>query len=195
MDRTHLESDLEFAGQNKITSTILINECPFSFSWCSNSKCLQLHQMFCILMIFIFMLFLWSGFLVIGCPVKPFTVKSISSLKMSNHKVIMITGDHPLTACQVALDIGMITKNKSLAPASQCLILDKLSPSATPESSTCFWKSRDAKEVVTTSGDPNELIELSQSRALCLTGQTLELYQVSLYTQLIYLIILNWYIW
>eukprot|EP00494_Astrolonche_serrata_P030054 UN30321 len=45
---------------------------------------------------------LFSGFLVFGCPLKPTSKSSILALKNSSHAVVMITGDHVLTACAVA---------------------------------------------------------------------------------------------
>lgn len=118
------------------------------------------------------------GLLVIGCPVKPYTIKSITSLKQSNHKVIMITGDHPLTACQVAIDIGLVTRNPSISISSQCLILENVIDTE----SSCLWKSRDGNEIIKIQPCNKMALEkLAQSRSLCLTGQVLETHQVNSY--------------
>ncbi|KXS17953.1 hypothetical protein M427DRAFT_235935 [Gonapodya prolifera JEL478] len=55
----------------------------------------------------------FAGFLIFHCPLKPHTVDAVKSLSNSSHRVIMITGDNPLTACHVAAEVG-ITKREVL---------------------------------------------------------------------------------
>ncbi|CEM01515.1 unnamed protein product [Vitrella brassicaformis CCMP3155] len=52
----------------------------------------------------------FAGFLVLGCPVKRYTERAIGDLRKSYHSLMMITGDNPLTACQVALDLNIANK-------------------------------------------------------------------------------------
>eukprot|EP01125_Pyxidicula_operculata_P007025 TRINITY_DN2402_c0_g1_i1.p1 TRINITY_DN2402_c0_g1~~TRINITY_DN2402_c0_g1_i1.p1 ORF type:complete len:1145 (-),score=192.14 TRINITY_DN2402_c0_g1_i1:80-3514(-) len=61
---------------------------------------------------------IFAGFLIFECPLKPDSLKGIEVLMKSSHKVVMITGDNPLTACQVAKELKMTTKST--------LILDKV---------------------------------------------------------------------
>ncbi|RQM23089.1 hypothetical protein B5M09_005689, partial [Aphanomyces astaci] len=44
----------------------------------------------------------FGGFVVLDCPLKPDTADVILHLNKSNHKLVMITGDNALTACDVA---------------------------------------------------------------------------------------------
>lgn len=53
---------------------------------------------------------IFAGFLVFACPHKPDSLDTIIQLKASSHAVIMITGDHVLTACAVARDLHIATK-------------------------------------------------------------------------------------
>eukprot|EP01083_Nonionella_stella_P087110 242202_1 len=53
---------------------------------------------------------IFAGFLVFACPHKPDSLDTIIQLKASSHAVMMITGDHVLTACAVAKDLYIATK-------------------------------------------------------------------------------------
>jgi len=53
---------------------------------------------------------IFAGFLVFACPHKPDSLDTIIQLKASSHAVMMITGDHVLTACAVARDLHIATK-------------------------------------------------------------------------------------
>ncbi|RLN89268.1 hypothetical protein BBJ28_00012660, partial [Nothophytophthora sp. Chile5] len=49
----------------------------------------------------------FAGFLVLDCPLKDDTKRTIRELMISKHKVVMVTGDNPLTACDVARQVGI----------------------------------------------------------------------------------------
>lgn len=52
----------------------------------------------------------FGGFLVLSSPLKRDSISVIKQLIDSSHKIVMITGDHALTACQVASDLKIVSK-------------------------------------------------------------------------------------
>eukprot|EP00736_Rhodelphis_marinus_P009660 Rmarinus@m.12517 len=52
----------------------------------------------------------FAGFAVFHCPFKKDTKATIRELQSSLHEIVMVTGDHPLTACHVASDIALSRK-------------------------------------------------------------------------------------
>ncbi|CAH0482113.1 unnamed protein product [Peronospora belbahrii] len=49
----------------------------------------------------------FAGFLILNCPLKTDTKQTIRELMVSKHQVVMVTGDNPLTACDVARQVGI----------------------------------------------------------------------------------------
>jgi cation-transporting ATPase 13A1 len=54
----------------------------------------------------------FAGFVVLTCPLKAPSAKCISGLKKSGHDIMMITGDHMLTACHVAQTLRIISQKR-----------------------------------------------------------------------------------
>lgn len=88
-----------------------------------------------------------------SCPLKPDSKAIIHEIMNSSHKVVMITGDNPLTACHVA-------KQLKMAPKETILIFN-------PESFN--WESIDStvKHPFETADDK----QLVAQYDLCVTGK------------------------
>lgn len=57
----------------------------------------------------------FAGFLVFGCPLKDDAVKAVKMLNESSHRTVMITGDNALTACHVAKEVEIVTRQVLIA--------------------------------------------------------------------------------
>ncbi|RMZ79892.1 hypothetical protein DV738_g2949, partial [Chaetothyriales sp. CBS 135597] len=105
----------------------------------------------------------FAGFLVLQTPLKEDAVKAVRMLNESSHRVVMITGDNPLTAVHVARQVEIVDRD--------CLILD--APENDESGSNLVWKSVDEK--VNISVDPTADIdaEIIADKDLCVTGYAL----------------------
>lgn len=105
----------------------------------------------------------FGGLLVLRNAVKPQTSSTIRQLRRSYHRVVMITGDHPLTACQVAVQVSMST--------GHCLILEPARQSDNP--SALEWRSREDPTQPALPFNAHGLRELAKSHTLCVPGWSL----------------------
>lgn len=102
----------------------------------------------------------FAGFVVIHCPLKPDTRQMIREIIDSSHRVTMITGDNPLTACHVGQVLNFTSKHL------QTLILDEEEDGKEP-----CWKLMDGSESISLIPDtrPKMRVFLG-AHELCLTG-------------------------
>mmetsp|Transcript_25186 Transcript_25186/g.64426 ORF Transcript_25186/g.64426 Transcript_25186/m.64426 type:complete len:951 (-) Transcript_25186:75-2927(-) len=99
----------------------------------------------------------FAGFLVLKSRIKAHTVSALRALRVAKQKVVMITGDHPLTAAQVALDTGLAT----MPP----LLLGRTGQGGLQ------WRSVHGNEVVPF--DSFDLLPLAQRHTLVVAGSEL----------------------
>ncbi|XP_062965706.1 endoplasmic reticulum transmembrane helix translocase isoform X3 [Cynocephalus volans] len=115
------------------------------------------------------------GFIVVSCPLKADSKAVIREIQNASHRVVMITGDNPLTACHVAQELHFIEK-------AHTLILQPPLEKGQP----CEWRSIDGSIVLPlTRGSPKAL---ALEHALCLTGDGLAHLQATDPQQLLHLI-------
>jgi cation-transporting ATPase 13A1 len=105
----------------------------------------------------------FAGFLVLHCPLKEDAKKSVQMLNESSHRVVMITGDNPLTACHVAHEVEIVDRD--------VLILD--APEHDDSGEKLVWRSIDDK--ISIPVDPTKPLDpkIIASKDLCVTGYAL----------------------
>ncbi len=109
----------------------------------------------------------FAGFLVLHCPLKDDAKQAVQMLNESSHRVVMITGDNPLTAVHVAREVEIVDRD--------VLILDV--PGHSDGDKTLVWHSVDDK--IRIEVDPEKPIDsdILQSKDLCVTGHALARFQ------------------
>ncbi|XP_073824966.1 endoplasmic reticulum transmembrane helix translocase-like [Musca autumnalis] len=101
----------------------------------------------------------FAGFVIISCPMKPDSKSVIKELIQASHKVVMITGDNPLTACHVAKELRFTRK--------KLLILSQ----SKKQKGIWQWESIDGETVFDLSGDLKVTLA---DHDLCITGEGLQ---------------------
>ncbi|KAF4125501.1 manganese-transporting P-type ATPase [Geosmithia morbida] len=106
---------------------------------------------------------IFAGFLVLHCPLKDDAKEAVQMLNESSHRVVMITGDNPLTAVHVAREVEIVDR--------EALILD--APEDDKSSDKLVWKSVDDK--ISIPVDPTKPIdpEIIKTKDICVTGYAL----------------------
>ncbi|KFY49750.1 hypothetical protein V496_09812 [Pseudogymnoascus sp. VKM F-4515 (FW-2607)] len=105
----------------------------------------------------------FAGFLVLHCPLKDDAKESVRMLNESSHRVVMITGDNPLTAVHVAREVEIVDR--------EVLILD--APEHDDSGENLVWRSVD--DLVSIPVDPTKPLdkEILATKDLCVTGYAL----------------------
>ena len=105
----------------------------------------------------------FAGFLVLQCPLKPDAKEAVRMLNESSHRVVMITGDNPLTAVHVAHQVEIVDR--------EVLILD--APEHDQSGEKLVWRSVDEKTNIPM--DPKAPLdeEIIRTKDLCVTGYAL----------------------
>lgn len=105
----------------------------------------------------------FAGFLVLHCPLKDDAKDSVRQLNESSHRVVMITGDNPLTAVHVAREVEIVDRD--------VLILD--APEHDDSGEKLVWRSVD--DLTSIPVDPTKPLdaEILATKDLCVTGYAL----------------------
>lgn len=113
----------------------------------------------------------FAGFLVFHCPLKSDSKAAIDMLNKSAHRVIMITGDNPLTACHVAKELDIVEQD--------VLILDKEEDD--DDGNTLAWRTIDDTKRIPVEINDLAGIDVASTKDydLCLTGGAMRLIQHS----------------
>lgn len=106
----------------------------------------------------------FAGFVIISCPMKPDSKAVIKELVQSSHKVLMITGDSPLTACHVARELRFTNKKLLI-----------LTPPQNELSGTWSWVSIDGDRIYPLDDGKSDknISMLLAANDLCITGEGL----------------------
>ncbi|KAA8894991.1 putative cation transporting ATPase [Sphaerosporella brunnea] len=109
----------------------------------------------------------FAGFLVLSCPLKDDAKKAVRMLNESSHRVVMITGDNPLTAVHVAREVEIVDRD--------VLILD--APEEEDSKHELVWRNVD--ETINLPVDPAEPIDpkILMENDICITGHALSKFQ------------------
>ncbi|KAF2502811.1 cation-transporting ATPase 4 [Lophium mytilinum] len=102
----------------------------------------------------------FAGFLILQCPLKDDAKDAVRMLNESSHRVVMITGDNPLTAVHVAREVEIVDRD--------CLVLD--APEHDESGQNLVWRSIDDK--VSIAVDPTKPLdpEILKTKDICVTG-------------------------
>ncbi|KIW77039.1 hypothetical protein Z517_09485 [Fonsecaea pedrosoi CBS 271.37] len=105
----------------------------------------------------------FAGFLVLQTPLKEDAIRAIQMLNESSHRVVMITGDNPLTAVHVAREVEIVDRD--------CLILD--APEHDDSGTKLVWRSVDEKTIIPVDPTADLDPKILETKDLCVTGYAL----------------------
>lgn len=109
----------------------------------------------------------FAGFIIISCPLKPDSKYAIKEIIQASHKVMMITGDNPLTACHVA---------KELRFSRRTIVILTPPEEAAHESSEYrpSWRWESINQEVQLPVDSRTVKDLYREYDFCITGEGLQ---------------------
>ncbi|EMC96368.1 hypothetical protein BAUCODRAFT_33696 [Baudoinia panamericana UAMH 10762] len=102
----------------------------------------------------------FAGFLVLQCPLKDDAIKAVQMLNESSHRVVMITGDNPLTAVHVAKQVEIVDRD--------VLILD--APEHDESGQNLVWRSVDDKVNIRVDPAADLDADILKTKDICVTG-------------------------
>ncbi|KAI1079244.1 hypothetical protein F5B20DRAFT_544165 [Whalleya microplaca] len=105
----------------------------------------------------------FAGFLVLQCPLKDDAKQAVQMLNESSHRVVMITGDNPLTAVHVAREVEIVDRD--------VLILD--APEQNEGGEKLVWRSVHDKTNIEVDASKPIDPEIIRSKDICVTGYAL----------------------
>ncbi|KAI6087720.1 hypothetical protein F4821DRAFT_235759 [Hypoxylon rubiginosum] len=105
----------------------------------------------------------FAGFLVLQCPLKDDAKQAVQMLNESSHRVVMITGDNPLTAVHVAREVEIVDRD--------VLILD--APERNDGGEKLVWRSVDDKINIEVDASKPIDPEIIKTKDICVTGYAL----------------------
>jgi cation-transporting ATPase 13A1 len=106
---------------------------------------------------------IFAGFLVFSSPLKDDALATVRMLNESSHRVVMITGDNPLTAVHVAKEVEIVDR--------EALILD--APEESHGNHELVWRSVDEKTIIPVNPANPLDIALYETYDLCVSGYAL----------------------
>lgn len=109
----------------------------------------------------------FAGFLILQCPLKEDAKKTVQMLNESSHRVVMITGDNPLTACHVAREVDIIDR--------EVYILD--APEDKSSKHELVWRTVDEKTIIPVKPTDPIDTEILKTKDICVTGYALALFK------------------
>ncbi|RYC57860.1 hypothetical protein CHU98_g8343 [Xylaria longipes] len=104
----------------------------------------------------------FAGFLVLQCPLKDDAKQAVQMLNESSHRVVMITGDNPLTAVHVAREVEIVDRD--------VLILDAPEKN---DGGRLVWRSVDDQVSIEVDASKPIDPEILRSKDICVTGYAL----------------------
>jgi cation-transporting ATPase 13A1 len=108
----------------------------------------------------------FAGFIVFHCPLKDDAIETINMLNESSHRCVMITGDNPLTACHVAKEVAITTKD--------VLILDAPEEHhEVSESENLVWRNIDETVILPYNSEDEINLDIFKIHDICITGYAL----------------------